>query len=106
MLDLSLLNNKTFDVKLFDGSVLNIRKPNNELFKETQKMANIAKANKEDDKIIPVTYSFLTKVFNRNMNDRKFTQQQIESEIPLDIAVILINEYSKFISEVMKSANF
>lgn len=106
MLDLSLLNQKTWDLKLLDGTVLNVRKPNNDLFKETQKMAEAAANKKTGDKITTVTYSFLTKVLNRNTNGRKFTQQEIEQIIPLDIAVILIYEYQKFVIEVMQGVNF
>ena len=105
MIDLSVLNNKTFDIRLQDGTVLNIRKPNNELFKETLKIFKTAE-NQEEDKKINVIYIFLTKILNRNTNNIKLTQTKIENDIDIDIAVYLIKKYQEFLNEVMQDINF
>ena len=105
MIDLSMLNNKTFDIRLQDGTVLNIRKPNNELFKETLKIFKTAE-NQEEDKKINVIYIFLTKILNRNTNNIKLTQTKIENDIDIDIAVYLIKKYQEFLNEVMQDINF
>lgn len=106
MLDLTQLTTRTFDLKIDDNTLLNIRKPNNELFKETFKMINLIDANGEEDKLIGVLYNFLTKVFNRNLNNKKFTQQEIENILDIDIAAYLIQEYFKFVKEVMSDIDF
>lgn len=106
MIDLSILSNKTFDIKLPDGFELNIRKPSNELFKETFRMIKLMEANGEDDKKISAIYVFLTKMFNRNMNNIKFTQQQLEELIDIDVAIYLIKEYQNFLNEVVQDINF
>ncbi|GEM_PF-3450342 len=106
MIDLSMLNNKTFDITLQDGTVLNIRKPSNELFKETFKMIELIKKNGEEKNIVNAIYIFLTKVFNRNFNDIKFTQQQVENLIDIDISMYLIKEYQNFLTEVIQDINF
>lgn len=106
MIDLSILSNKTFDIKLQDGTELNIRKPSNELFKETFRMIKLMEANGEDDKKISAIYIFLTKMFNRNMNNVKFTQQQLEELIDIDVAMYLIKEYQQFLNEVVQDINF
>jgi len=106
MIDLSVLNNRTFDIKLQDGTELNIRKPSNELFKETFRMVKLMEANGEDDKKVSAIYIFLMKIFNRNMNNIKFTQSQLEELIDIDVAMYLIREYQSFLNEVVQSINF
>ncbi len=106
MLDLTQLTTKTFDIKIDENTILNIRKPSNELFKDTFKMIKLIEANGEEDKLIGVLYNFLTKVFNRNLNDKKFTQQEMEDLFDIDIAIYLIQEYWKFIEEVMQDISF
>ena len=105
MIDIRELSNKTFDITLQDGTVLNIRKPSNELFKETLKIFKTAK-NQEEDKKINVIYIFLTKILNRNTNNIKLTQTKIENDIDIDIAVYLIKKYQEFLNEVMQDINF
>lgn len=105
MIDIRELSNKTFDITLQDGTVLNIRKPSNELFKETLKIFKTAE-NQEEDKKINVIYIFLTKILNRNTNNIKLTQTKIENDIDIDIAVYLIKKYQEFLNEVMQDINF
>ena len=106
MIDLGTLSNKTFDVRLTDGTELNIRKPSNELLKETYKMIELIEKNGEEKNIINAIYIFLTKIFNRNLNDKKFTQSAIEDLIDLDVAMYLIKEYQSFLAEVIQDINF
>ncbi|MEL7646977.1 MAG: hypothetical protein AAGU76_02735 [Sedimentibacter sp.] len=106
MIDLSILNNKTFDIRLKDGTELNIRKPSKELFNDTFKMIKLIEANSEEDKIIGVLYNFLARAFNRNTNGIKLTQQQVEDELELDVAMYVTKEYWKFVQEVMQDINF
>lgn len=106
MIDLGTLSNKTFDVRLIDGTELNIRKPSNELLNEAYKMLELVKKNKEEKNIINAMYSFVTKVFNRNLNEIKFTQTEIEKMIDIDVAIYLMTEYQNFITEVMQGINF
>jgi hypothetical protein len=106
MIDLSIINNKTFDIRLNNGTELNIRKPSNEMLKETYKMANLMKANSEEDKNLDLIYFFLTKMFNRNINDLKFSRQQVENEVDIDVAMYLIKAYQSFITEVIQDINF
>jgi hypothetical protein len=106
MIDLSIINNKTFDIRLNNGTELNIRKPNNEMLKDAYKMANLMQANGEEDKNLDLIYFFLTKMFNRNINDLKFSRQQVENEVDIDVAMYLIKAYQSFITEVIQDINF
>lgn len=106
MIDLGTLSNKTFDVRLIDGTELNIRKPSNELLKETYKMIELIEKNGEEKNIINAIYIFITKIINRNLNDKKFTQSAIEELIDIDVAMYLIKEYQSFLAEVIQGINF
>lgn len=106
MIDLKELSNKTFDIRLTDGTELKIRKPSNELFRGTLKMVKLMEANGEDDKKISAIYDFLLKMFNRNVNEIKFTQSQLEEMIDIDVAMYLIKEYQAFLTEAVQDINF
>lgn len=106
MIDLSLLNNKTFDIKLQDGEILNIRKPNNQLLSDTFKMIALIEANGEEKSIINAIYLFLTKIMNRNINGIKFTQNAVEEMLDIDAAMYVIKEYYGFVKEVLEAINF
>ncbi len=106
MIDIRKLNEITFDITLTDGRVLNIRKPNRELFDATFKMVEVLQANSETDKVFDVIYSFLVKIFNRNNNDIKLTQKDIEKELDVVSAIYVIKEFQKFITEAMQGVNF
>lgn len=106
MIDIASLNEVTFDIKLSDNRILNIRKPNKELFNSTFKMMDILEANEEDDKILDIIYNFLTKIFNRNTNNIKLTQEDLENEIDVVTAIYIIKAFQKFITEAMQGVNF
>jgi hypothetical protein len=106
MIDLTLLQDKTFDIKVNEDLILNIRKPNNQMFKDIAKIVEIIEANKEDDKIINIIYQFLTGVFNRNKNDKRFSQKEIEDLFDIDVAMYLIREYQGWVNEVLQDVNF
>ena len=69
-------------------------------------MIELIEKNGEEKNIINAIYIFLTKIFNRNLNDKKFTQTEIEDLIDIDVAMYLIREYQKFLSEVIQGINF
>ncbi len=106
MIDIRKLDEVTFDITLTDGRVLNIKKPNRELFDATFKMVDILQANDENDKVFDIIYSFLAKIFNRNKNDIKLTQKDLEKELDVVNAIYIIKEFQKFITEAMQGVNF
>lgn len=106
MIDLTVISQKTFDLKLQDGTVLNIRKPNNQLFNDVFKIIKLIEANGEEKNIINAIYIILTKMINRNLNDIKFQQNVIEEMIDLDTAMYIVQEYWTFVQEVVQDINF
>jgi hypothetical protein len=106
MIDLSIISQKTFDLKMQDGTLLNIRKPNNQLFNDVFKIIKLIEANGEEKNIINAIYIILARILNRNMNEIKFQQNVIEEIIDLDTAMYIVQEYWKFVQEVMQDINF
>lgn len=106
MIDLTLIEDKTFDIKISEDLILNVRKPNNTIFKDTNKILDLMDKNDEDDKIIDAVYMFLTKVLNRNTNDKKFSQNEIADIFSLDIAMYVIGKYNEWVSEIVEDINF
>ena len=106
MIDLTQIQDKTFDIKVNEKITLNIRKPNNQMFKDIAKIIELIASNAEQDKLLGFIYMYLTRVFNRNKNDMKFTQTEIENLFDMDVAIYVIREYQSWMNEVIQDINF
>ena len=59
-------------------------------------MIKLIEANGEDEKILDIIYKFLFRIINRNTNDIKLTLEEIELEMDLVVAMIIVRSYQKF----------
>lgn len=103
MIDLRLLNAMTFDLTLPDGRILNVKQPTKELYDDLLRMTELAKANNEEEKALGIIYSFLTRAFNRNTNELKFTKEELEKLISVNVAMYIILEFQKWTSTALNN---
>ena len=104
ILDLSVFKEQTLDIKLLDGTQINIKKPNQEFmikllgFKE--------EASKRSDSVdsLELIKDLVLDVLNFNKNGRKFTAEDI-ADYDLSIQQAIIKAYTSFINEVMGNPN-
>jgi hypothetical protein len=98
MLDLTQLKQVLFEIKLFDETVLQIKKPTQGMLNQLLKMEQYinGKGKKDNLKIIDEIYSFITMVFNQNINDRTFTKKEIEEMFTAEVAMLVIEGYLQF----------
>ena len=106
MIDIAKLSEATFDIKLKDSRVLNLKSPNKTLFNDTLKMADLIKANQEDIKTLDLIYNFITKILNRNTNNIKLSSKEVEDEIDVKVAMFLVTKYTQWVVEIDESLNF
>lgn len=102
MLDLSTLKKQTYSIKLQDKTVLKIKKPSQKIYLQLREIE--ANAGTEDLEIIETLYEILCDIFNRNINDRTFTVddiKEITDEEPT-IATAILEDYLKFVENELK----
>lgn len=104
ILDLSVFKEQTLDIKLLDGTQINIKKPNQEFmikllgFKEESSK----RSNSVDS--LELIKDLVLDVLNFNKNGRKFTAEDI-ADYDLVIQQAIIKAYTNFINEVMGNPN-
>ena len=108
MLDLSALYNaKFFEVKMLDGSVLNIIKPAIDFLVELEGFFQIqnSKSKKVDIKqIATLTEEMATKILNNNKEGISIEQNYVR-RLGFDLQLLIIREYIKFTRELMANPN-
>lgn len=104
MLDLQVLQNKTFNIKMLDGRELRIKK----LSKAQMFQMNDLDVQIQECKDIKEQFNLICKrvhfVLNNNLENIKITMKEIEA---LDFAMLtaINQEYAKFIYEVANNPN-
>jgi len=111
MLDLSVFKKEYLEIKLFDGSVVNIGKPSQRLVIDmmaVQQTFEDLNANPENHKVEDILNEFnqiLLKILNNNKEEKKFTIKYIESNFDLEIGNVFISEYMEFVNQIQNRKN-
>lgn len=93
MLNLAELKNKTYEIVWFDGSVLQLRRPSQDLY---ERLAEMNKLKDDDIKtLMSIVYDLLFEIFNNNINGRKFTIEEIKENFDIKLAYEFMQDFSK-----------
>ena len=98
MLDLSFKEKELYEVRWVDGQVLHLNPPSQKTYLE------IIGLQKQTDPTLQLAgfYDTISVIINNNAEKRV-----IENiEIPLDVCVLLLEDYFNFYTEQMKEINF
>ena len=103
MLDLSTLKKQTYSIKLPDKEVLKIKKPSQGIYLKLRDFQDNHKGS-DDVEVIESLYEILTDVFNRNINNRVFTLEEVKEITDHDITTLslIIEDYLKFVEAELK----
>nr|DAP50265.1 MAG TPA: hypothetical protein [Caudoviricetes sp.] len=111
-LDLNKLKTKTFELKLLDGRVINIKKPNEDLIVEMENFEKEAPNSKCVQDVFKKIKALTLIIINRNTEgvvfDYLFFEQKGEDgELLYDYTVCaaIFAEYSKFTRGVLANPN-
>lgn len=109
-LDLSLFIEKYWDLTLPSKEELQIKKPTQELVIKMIAIAanpifNGKAKNKDADKILDTLIELAVDILNNNTNDKQFTKDEINKTLTLDMLTAIIQEYTKFMYEVLDNPN-
>lgn len=102
MLDLTVLQQQTLEIKMLDGSVIKLKKPSQKLmleFVSFEKIVNDLDMEKQMEEIKALTLAIL----NNNTAGKHFSE--LNQDYDLTIQQAIITAYGKFMSEVMSQKN-
>ena len=105
MLDLSVLKEKVWDVKLFDGEVLHIKRPSQKMVIEMMGYEETFKKQKDAKKTIGTFTKMILDILNHNTEGRVFTEEYIDENFDLTLGLALVQSYMEFVKEVNSNPN-
>lgn len=107
MLDLTTAFGELYQVKLIDGTVLDLKRPTQALQESIIKLQMMAENSNDTSKVLEATMDIFRRVLNRNTQGEDFTLKGIKEDYDYTIALMVIADYLKYYAdEVSKSVNF
>lgn len=97
MLDFSTRKQKIMDLKLKDGTLLQLIVPKAKVYDEIMDFKNTGK----NVQIVPNT----TKILNQNTQGMQFTEEQVEEMFDVAELSLICTEYIEFVIEAIKDPN-
>lgn len=107
MLDLTATFSELYQVRLFDGTELNLKRPTQALQESMLRLQKMGEGNQAGEDVMKETMSIFTRVLNRNAEGIEFDQKQLEEEYDYSVALLVVGDYLKFYAkEVASKVNF
>ncbi len=95
MLDLSALNDKCYEIKLLDGTELQLGRPTQAMTEFIAQMQKIAKAGDELETIRALS-SLFARILNKNKNGIKFKAEELAEVYDTQVIRYVIEDYFDF----------
>ncbi len=89
MIDLTQSNEKLYEIKLPDKTILKIRKPSQGLLIELAKLEDADGSVETLERVNSLT----TRIFNRNKNGRVFSEEEIADMMDLETSIMVLKDY-------------
>jgi hypothetical protein len=108
MLDLTnIYANKTYDVKLFDGTEIHLKRPTQAIQENIILLQQYQNQQDKAAEVMKAMMDVFVRILNRNADNRLFTLEEIEEDYDISIAMLVIQDYFAFWSkEVTDNVNF
>ena len=103
-LDLSVFENRTWEVKMFDGGVIHIKKPSQKQLILLEGMMRKVEKEVDTEAQLKLTTESALFILNNNQEGKKYTAKVLEDK-PVDILYAIYFGYRDFIKEVMSNPN-
>lgn len=106
MLDLTLMNNDFYEVRLLDGTELKLKRPTQAMMQLTISLQEFSKNEKQADTINALTELF-TQILNRNTDGKTFEAAQLAQEYDFTTITFVVEDYFNFWNtEIDEKVNF
>ena len=93
MLDLSAIKKNYYEIKLVDGTELNLDKPTQAMVEFCINAMNMAKGDEVNIEAIHALASLFAKILNRNIEGKKFSEEQLSDEYDYQLIAYVIKDY-------------
>lgn len=90
MIDLSKRKQELYKIKLEDGTILKLKKPTQAML---MTMIDLSQEKEDENEVLKGVFSILTRVFNRNTDNRVFSQEEIQEMLDVEIAMEILQDY-------------
>lgn len=106
MLDLNVFQDKFFDIKLFDGEVINLPKPTQRtIIKLTKLESDMKKYSDDSEKLIGSFTDIIVYLLNTNKEGRKFTKNWVEENLNFTMNKAILESYMEFANDLNSDPN-
>ena len=104
VLDLSVFQEETFDIKFAEDDILHVKKPSEDLAIKLLAHVNI-KGDIEPQEMLKITRDMTLSILNHNKDDRKFDNKFVKDKLPLNMQIAIIKGYTNFMVELENNPN-
>lgn len=107
MLDLTTAFGELYQVKLLDGTVLELRRPTQALQNSILQLQKLGESEKNSELVMKETMGVFCRILNRNAEGIEFTVEGLGDEYDYSIALVVMGDYFRYYNqEVSKVVNF
>lgn len=106
MLDLNVFQDKFFDIKLFDGEVINLPKPTQAtILKLTKLETDIKKYGDNSEKLLGSFTEIIVHILNTNKEGKKFTKNWVDENLNFTMNKAILEGYMEFANDLTSDPN-
>lgn len=107
MLDLTTLNANLYDIKLLDGTVLHLKRPNQSMVQYLVDIKDLHEDQKEEKALLKAFAGFFCRVLNRNTEGLVYSAKDVEEDYDYETILYVINDYFDYwTKEVGENVDF
>ncbi|HAT4108323.1 hypothetical protein ACEE25_13635 [Clostridium perfringens] len=106
MLDLTVLVEKCFEIKMPNGEVVSIKKPTQKMALDLSNNKELIEAekNKDIEKVIKIINDRVMIVLNHNKEGRVFKAEEL-TDLNLDIIKLIVEGYLQWVKDLNNNPN-
>lgn len=106
MLDLSVLTEKYFEIKMPNGEVLEIKKPTQKMALEFSNNKEFIKAQNSNDMetVLKIAMNRVETILNHNKEGKKISKDELAG-LSFDMINLIVESYIKWVQEVNSNPN-
>ena len=105
MLDLQAFQQRTYEVKLFDGEIIKLTKPSQKLVIDIIAYEEKMKDKSNIRNILDSFVSLIVDILNTNLEGRKFTRAYVEKYFSFELGMVFLEGYINFVQDINSDPN-
>lgn len=104
MLDLSVFQEHTVDIKMTDGTILSLKKPSQKMYIKFLDYSNKIHDKQDTGEVFDEINTIVHMILNNNDNGTTVDLNTVK-KLSMDMKTAIINYYMQFINEILSGKN-